>query len=82
MSMPSHIQDVYAELGQVLNRPETFGLGRHVPQPLADRLESMRRMLKQALREQESLSADVDLAAELSQDADRDALSTRRAYWP
>lgn len=52
--MTRQIQEVYAELGQVLESPEAFGLGQHVPPPLADRLESMRRMLQQALREQET----------------------------
>ena len=33
--MPDQIQEVYAELGQVLDHPEAFGLGSPVPRPLA-----------------------------------------------
>ena len=69
--MRGQIQEVYSELGQVLDRPQAFGLGKHVPQPLGDRLESMRRMLQEAGREQGPVSPDDDLAGELSQDADR-----------
>ncbi len=69
--MPGQIQEVYAELGQVLKHPEAFGLGPHVPRPLAARLESTRRMLWQAMREQQ-MPPDEDLESELAQDADRD----------
>lgn len=69
--MRRQIREVYTELGQVLDNPQAFGLGHYVPQLLADRLESMRRMLEKAGREQGSLSPDDDLAKELSQDADR-----------
>ena len=31
--MPGQIQEVYAELGQVLKHPEAFGLGSHLPRP-------------------------------------------------
>jgi hypothetical protein len=71
--MPGQIQEVYAELGQVLNHPEAFGLGSRVPRPLADTLDSTRRMLEQALRERQ-MARDGDLEMELAQDADRDAL--------
>jgi hypothetical protein len=69
--MCGQLQQVYTELGQVLDSPQAFGLGQHVPQPLADRLESMRRMLREAATERASVSLDDDLAGELSQDADR-----------
>jgi hypothetical protein len=69
MSMAGQIQEVHAELGHVLD-PQSFGMGPKVPQPLADRLKWMRRMLEQALKEQECRSADEDLAVELSQNAD------------
>ena len=49
--MSGEIKEVYEELGQVLNHPEAFGLGAYVPRPLAARLESTRRMLRQAIRE-------------------------------
>lgn len=79
MSMTGQIQEVDAELGHVLENPQSFGLGPKVPQPLADRLKWMRRMLEEAMKEQsireeECPPADEDLAVELSQDSDRGAL--------
>jgi hypothetical protein len=71
--MPGQIQQVYAELGQVLDHPEAFGLGSRVPRPLANALDSTRRRLRQALRERQ-MPPDGDLELELAQDADRDAL--------
>ena len=56
--MPRQIHEVYAELGQVLESPQAFGLGSEIPQALADRLGSMRRMLEEALKEQGSQSDD------------------------
>jgi len=69
--MRRKLQEVYTELGQVLDSPQAFGLGKHVPQPLADRLKSMRLILREAARERVSVSPDDDLAVELSQDSDR-----------
>ena len=69
--MRRQLQEVYTELGQMLDSPQAFGLGKHVPQPLADRLKSMRLMLREAARERVFVSPDDDLAGELSQDADR-----------
>jgi hypothetical protein len=43
-TMPGQIQEVYAELGRVLNRPEAFGLGSRAPRPLAHKVASTRRM--------------------------------------
>jgi hypothetical protein len=76
MSTADQIQEVYAELGRVLDNPRRFGLSRQVPPPLADKLKWMRGMLEQALQEkaQQSPPADEDLAVELSQDADHDVL--------
>lgn len=56
--MARQIHEVYAELGQVLESPQAFGLGSQVPLALAERLESMRRMLEQALKEQGTPSDD------------------------
>jgi hypothetical protein len=69
--MRRQLQEVYTELGQVLDSPQAFGLGKQVPQPLADRLKSIRLMLREAARERVFVSPDDDLAGELSQDADR-----------
>ena len=69
-AMPQQLQEVYAQLGEVLNDPQAFGLGGRVPGALADRLISMRRMLREAMSEIEQDQPDGDLASELSEDAD------------
>lgn len=66
----NYVHEVYARLGSILQRPESFGLGPDVPQPLAEALEGMMRSLGQALDEELVPSKD-DLEEELSQDADR-----------
>lgn len=60
---------LYTMLNQILLRPESFGLGKNVPRPLADSLETALRVLRQALDEPEELISDGDIEAELSQDA-------------
>jgi hypothetical protein len=49
ISMATHLQEVYSELAQVLRRPEAFGLGQAVPQPLLSRLEATLKTLDQAI---------------------------------
>lgn len=68
--MPPQLQQVYASLGEILEHPQSFGLGQHVPRLLAERLESIRRMLQEGMSEVEEEEPDGDLAAELSEDAD------------
>ena len=74
--MPGQIREAYEELGQVLNHPEAFGLGSHIPRQLAAKLESTRRMLRQGIKEQQ-MPPDEDLEIELAQDADRDCRQQR-----
>lgn len=62
---------VYRMLGQVLNDPQSFGLGDRVPKPLVEALSTMRQTLREELAEQNQLSAEDWLSDELSQDADR-----------
>jgi hypothetical protein len=62
---------VYKTLGQVLNSPQSFGLGDRAPKPLVDVLSAMRRSLRDELEEENRLSAEDWLSGELSQDADR-----------
>jgi hypothetical protein len=69
--MRAQIQEVYAGLGKILENPQAFGLGEHVPNALAEHLESLRRMLQQAQTELCDMPSEGDLAFELSQDADR-----------
>jgi hypothetical protein len=66
----NYVNGVYARLASILQRPEVFGLGPEVPQPLADALEGMMQTLGQAFDEDSATSQD-DLEDELSQDADR-----------
>jgi hypothetical protein len=63
------LQQVYEKLAQILQRPEAFGLGPTVPQPLADSLQATLGTLGRAVEEEKC--PEEDLAAELSQDADR-----------
>jgi hypothetical protein len=65
----AELQQVYSCLAQILHRPQVFGLGLSVPQPLADSLEAMLGTLGRAMEEEETPGE--DLAAELSQDADQ-----------
>ena len=62
---------VYKTLGQVLNSPQSFGLGDRAPKPLVDVLSTMRRSLRGELEDENHLSAEDWLSGELSQDADR-----------
>lgn len=68
-SKPKELQQVYSRLGQILQRPQVFGLGSSVPRPLADSLEAMLGTLGRAMEEGET--PEEDLAAELSQDSDQ-----------
>jgi hypothetical protein len=62
---------VYKTLGQVLNNPQSFGLGDRAPKPLVEVLTTMRQSLRQELAEDNRLSAEDWLSDELAQDADR-----------
>jgi hypothetical protein len=62
---------VYKTLGQVLDNPQSFGLGDRAPKPLAEALSTMRQSLREELAEESRLSAEDWLSGELSQDADR-----------
>jgi hypothetical protein len=66
---PEELQQVYWGLGQILQRPQAFGLGPSVPRPLADSLEAMLGTLGRAMTDE--ATPGEDLAAELSQDADQ-----------
>jgi hypothetical protein len=62
---------VYKTVGQVLNNPQSFGLGDRAPKPLVEVLTAMRQNLRQELAEDNRLSAEDWLSDELAQDADR-----------
>jgi hypothetical protein len=66
----NRLHDVYGKLASILHRPEVFGLGESVPQPLALALEGTLQTLGQIIFEEEEPSAEEDLEQELSQDAD------------
>lgn len=66
-SRTDELEEVILELGQVLDHPQTFGLGQSVPPLLADLLETTRRILVQILNDP---AYGGDLAADLPLDAD------------
>ncbi len=71
---------VYKMLGQVLNNPQSFGLGDRAPKSLVEVLSTMRQRLREELGEENRLSAEDWLSDELSQDADRPKpLTAKRA---
>ncbi len=63
-----HVYQVSARLASILERPEVFGLGPSVPQPLANALKGMIRTLGEATDEQDDPIPEDDLERELSQD--------------
>jgi hypothetical protein len=65
------VNDVYDRLGSILKRPDAFGLGAIIPQPLADAIEDMLRTLGQVNVQREEPIVEENLEEELSQDADR-----------
>lgn len=72
-SRKEQLQEVYANLGLILQRPEAFGLGASAPEALVDSLKATLEKLGRALETQElpeSSEPEEDLAVELSQDAD------------
>ena len=73
-SLTSRVNQVYIELGTVLDKPESFGLGRRVPKPLLHALTAMREKLKEEMVELKRWKPD-DLPAELSQDTDTRSVS-------
>ncbi|HXB22892.1 MAG TPA: hypothetical protein VNV88_16005 [Candidatus Solibacter sp.] len=74
-SLTNRIKLVYRDLGSVLDSPESFGLGERAPMPLVNALTAMRQILREELVELNQWAPDDDLAAELSQDADKPASS-------
>ena len=66
-----HICDVYGRLAAILRRPEAFGLGPTIPQPLADALEEMLETLGEVMEEEDYQTSEDRLEQELSQDADQ-----------
>jgi hypothetical protein len=69
-SLTNRIKQVYIDLGRVLDRPESFGLGERLPKPLVSALTVMRQNLREELIELKQWEAADDLSGELSQDAD------------
>ena len=70
-STASQIQEVYAQLDEVLDNPWAFGLDNGVPRPLAECLCAMRQKLGLIMGEELEVGSIDDLEQELSQDADR-----------
>lgn len=62
---------VYKTLGQILNSPESFGLGDRAPKPLVEVLTAARQSLREEFEEESILSDEDWLSEELAQDADQ-----------
>lgn len=62
--------EAYEKLCKVMRHPQEFGLGERVPESLANALEGVLCTLSEVLMEQ-AFDDKEDLAAELSQDADK-----------
>ncbi len=75
----NRVMRVYKILGQVLNSPQSYGLGDRAPRPLIETLSTMRQCLREELAEDNHLSSEDWLSSELSQDADRHLTTKRRA---
>ena len=63
------LQEVYQELGSVLEHPEAVGIGQPAPEPFVRAVMAMRDKLKRAMVELSQNGSDGDLSTELSEDA-------------
>jgi len=75
MTTPARITQlngIYETLGQLIKNPKSLGLPEQLPQRVLGLLISMRELLREEMNGRMSITAgENDLAAELSQDADR-----------
>ena len=69
-STDKRLDGVYTTLCKIVKNPYDFGLGRRVPEPLSKALEGVLCTLAQ-IQTERIFADEGDLAAELSQDADR-----------
>ncbi len=67
--MNNRIREVYLLVGEVLNKPQAFGLPERIPRPLMAVLAEMQLKLLQEM--EEAIAEQDQLSLELSQDADR-----------
>jgi hypothetical protein len=67
----NYLNEAYARLACILQRPEIFGLGATVPQPLANALEGAMGSLGRAIDEEDQAIPEETLEEELHQDADQ-----------
>lgn len=68
---PNRVSLVYRTLGQILNSPQSFGLGDRAPKPLVEVLTAARQSLREEFEEENNLSDEDWLSEELAQDADQ-----------
>jgi hypothetical protein len=73
-NIDERLEESYEDLGRVLRSSQAFGLGPRVPPQLAKVLEKTLSVLSESMqkREEQRISMNGDLEAELSQDADRE----------
>jgi hypothetical protein len=72
-STDDRLEEVYTGLCNVMRYPQEFGLGAHVPKPLAHLLEETLCTLTDIMRERVFLCENLE--AELHQDADRPVIT-------
>ena len=77
MTYVEGIQEVRVDLEAVLRKPQEFGLGPQLPQPLAAALKTALGKLGRIVCDMERRPPDGDLEAELSQDADQPSYSAQ-----
>lgn len=66
----NRIMLVYKMLGQILDCPQSFGLGDRPPKALVEALSTMRKNVREELIEENRLLSEDWMSSELSQDAD------------
>jgi hypothetical protein len=67
LSLPNKtgIVGAWNTLGQILDRPESLGLGARVPQPLLDLVGAVRSRLSMEIEEKSQLANEGDLIASI-----------------
>ena len=67
LSVPTKtgIEGTWETLGQILDRPESLGLGVGVPQPLLDLIDVVRRRLSMEIEEKSEFANEGDLISSI-----------------
>jgi hypothetical protein len=65
----ARLQEVYEDLGSLLEHPESVGMGLHAPELLVRTVTAMRDKLQKAIVELSQDRSEEDLSSELSEDS-------------